>query len=147
MECAAGTGGINLDAGNAAIGVDVGGTKTAIGLIDAATLTLLAKTVIATGRERGGNAVLRDVEEQVRSLDSHARSLGKRVAGVGVVVPENVSVAGRITSSAVMPGWDKLPVAERLGTSRLPRSTRTCAPQPSPRHASAPARTTAFTPS
>ena len=44
MECAAGSGGINLDAGNAAIGVDVGGTKTAIGLIDAATLTLLAKT-------------------------------------------------------------------------------------------------------
>ena len=38
------------------------------------------------------------------------------MAGVGVVVPENVSVAGRITSSAVMPGWDKLPVAERLGT-------------------------------
>jgi glucokinase len=116
MECAAGTGGIDLDAGDAAIGVDVGGTKTAIGLIDAATLTLLTKTVIATGRERGGEAVLLDVEEQVRSLDSHARSLGKRVAGVGVVVPENVSVAGRITSSAVMPGWDKLSVAERLGT-------------------------------
>ena len=94
----------------------MGGTKTAIGLIDAATLTLVAKTVIATGRERGGEAVLRDVEEQVRSLNGHARALGLRVAGVGVVVPENVSVAGRITSSAVMPGWDKLPVAERLGT-------------------------------
>ena len=112
---AAGTGDIDLDAGDAAIGVDVGGTKTAIGLIDAATRTLLAKTVIPTGRERGGEAVLRDIEEQVRSLDGHARALGKRVAGVGVVVPENVSVAGRITSSAVMPGWDKLPVAERLG--------------------------------
>jgi len=39
MECATGTGGIDLDAGDAAIGVDVGGTKTAIGLVDAATLT------------------------------------------------------------------------------------------------------------
>ena len=113
-----GLGGIDLDrgdAGDAAIGVDVGGTKTAIGLIDAATRTLLAKTVIPTGRERGGEAILRDVEEKVRSLDGHARSLGQRVAGVGVVVPENVSLAGRITSSAVMPGWNELPVAERLG--------------------------------
>jgi glucokinase len=116
MECAAGPAGIDSDAGDAAIGVDVGGTKTAIGLIDAATLTLVARTVLPTGRERGGEAILRDIEEQVRSLDGHARSLGKRVAGVGVVVPENVSVAGRITSSAVMPGWDKAPVAERLGT-------------------------------
>jgi glucokinase len=113
---AAGPAGIDSDAGDAAIGVDVGGTKTAIGLIDAATLTLVARTVIPTGRERGGEAVLHDIEDQVRSLDGHARALGKRVAGVGVVVPENVSVAGRITSSAVMPGWDKLPVTERLGT-------------------------------
>ena len=93
MERAAGTGDIDLDAGDAAIGVDVGGTKMAIGLIDAATLTLVAKTVIATGRERGGEAILRDVEEHVRSLNGHARALGLRVAGVGVVVPENVSVA------------------------------------------------------
>ena len=128
MECATGTAALALhpgeagdagEAGHAAIGVDVGGTKTAIGLIDAATLTLLAKTVIATGRERGGEAVLRDVEEQVRSLGSHARALGRRVAGVGVVVPENVNADGRITSSAVMPGWDKLPVAERLGAPAL----------------------------
>jgi len=112
MERAAGPAGIDSDA---AIGVDVGGTKTAIGLLDAATLTLLAKTVIPTGRERGGEAVLRDVEEQVRSLDRHAGALGRRVTGVGVVVPENVSVAGRITSSAVMPGWNELPVAERIG--------------------------------
>jgi glucokinase len=107
--------GLDLRPGDAAIGVDVGGTKTAIGLIDAATLTLLATTVIPTGRERGGEAVLADVVEQVRSLGGHARALGRRVAGVGVVVPENVSVAGRITSGAVLPGWNELPVAERIG--------------------------------
>lgn len=121
MDRAPGLGGLDLDLdldldeGDAAIGVDVGGTKTAIGLIDAATLTLAARTVIPTGRERGGEAVLHDVEEQVRSLQTRARGLGLRVAGVGVVVPENVSTAGRITSSAVLPGWNELPVAERLG--------------------------------
>ena len=43
--------------GAAAIGIDVGGTKTALGLIDAASLTLLATDVIPTGPERGGEAV------------------------------------------------------------------------------------------
>ena len=38
-----------------------------------------------------------------RPLDRHARRSASRVAGVGVAVPENVSVTGRITSSAVMP--------------------------------------------
>jgi glucokinase len=127
MNRAPGLGGLGLDLdlgvepgvepgpGDAAIGVDVGGTKTAIGLIDAATLALTARSVIPTGRERGGEAVMRDVEEQVRSMETRARRLGRRVAGVGLVVPENVSTAGRITSSAVLPGWNELPVAERLG--------------------------------
>jgi glucokinase len=117
MDCAARADGIDRDETGTAIGVDVGGTKTAIGLLDAATRTLLAKTVIPTGLDRGGDAVLRDIEEHVRSLDGHARALGKHVAGVGVVVPENVSLAGQITSDAVIPGWHKLPVAERLGAA------------------------------
>ena len=97
--------------GDAAIGVDVGGTKTALGLIDAATLTLLETTVIPTGRDRGGEAVLRDVEKHVSRLSGTARQRGRRVAGIGVVVPEIVNLAGQITSSAVIPRWNELPVA------------------------------------
>jgi glucokinase len=98
-----------------AIGVDVGGTKTALGLIDAITCTLLAKSVIPTGPERGGEALLADIERNALTLRDHARDLGKRVAGVGVVVPENVSLAGQITSSAVIRWWNELPVAATLG--------------------------------
>jgi glucokinase len=108
-------GGINPSGTDTAIGVDVGGTKTALGLIDGATLTLLATTVIPTGRERGGEALLRDIEQHVKALEARAGERGKRVAGVGVVVPENVSRAGRITSSAVIPQWNELPVGETLG--------------------------------
>jgi glucokinase len=108
-------GGIDRDGSAIAVGVDVGGTKTALGLLDAATLTLLAKTVIPTGPERGGAAVLRDVEQHVRALDADARTRGRSVVGIGVVVPENVTLTGEINSSSVITGWNQLPVTSTLG--------------------------------
>jgi glucokinase len=101
--------------GDAAIGVDVGGTKTALGLIDAGSLTLLDRQVIPTGRDRGGEAVLRDIRERAGALAERAARLGRRVAGLGLAVPENVDLAGQITSSAVIPGWNELPVPAALG--------------------------------
>jgi glucokinase len=101
--------------GAAAIGIDVGGTKTALGLIDAASLTLLATDVIPTGRERGGETVLHDVAEHAAALAQTATRLGRHTVGLGVAVPEIVSLAGQITSNAVIPRWNELPVAAVLG--------------------------------
>ena len=101
--------------GAAAIGVDVGGTKTALGLIDAASLTLLATDVIPTGPERGGEAVLRDVSERAATLAGAATRLGRHIVGLGVAVPEIVDLAGQITSNAVIPRWNELPVTAVLG--------------------------------
>jgi predicted NBD/HSP70 family sugar kinase len=101
--------------GTAAIGVDVGGTKTALGLIDASSLTLLDTRLIPTGRERGGEAVLRDITEHAAALATAAAREGRRTVGLGVAVPEIVDLSGRITSSAVIPRWNELPVAEVLG--------------------------------
>jgi glucokinase len=100
--------------GAAAIGIDVGGTKTALGLLDAARLGLLARTVIPTGRERGGPAVLADVQAAARALAALAGRQGRPVTGIGLVVPEIVSRAGVITSAAVIPQWNELPVAAAL---------------------------------
>lgn len=99
----------------AAIGVDVGGTKTALALIDPGSRTPLVMRVIPTGRERGGAAVLSDIEEHVAALAVQCAGLGHQVQGIGVVVPENVNLAGQITSSAVIPQWNELPVASVLG--------------------------------
>jgi glucokinase len=101
--------------GDAAIGIDVGGTKTAIGLIDARSLTLLATNVIPTGPERGGEAVLGDIEEQAAAMSKAAARLGRRTVGLGVAVPEIVNLAGQISSSAVIPRWNELPVASVFG--------------------------------
>jgi glucokinase len=106
---------LDRSAGAAAIGIDVGGTKTALGLIDAVSLTLLATDVIPTGSERGGEAVLRDIEKHAAVLAQAATELGRHIAGLGVAVPEIVNLHGRITSSAVIPRWNELPVATVLG--------------------------------
>jgi glucokinase len=102
---------IDRQAGHAAIGIDVGGTKVALGLLDAAQLSLLESVVIPTGRNRGGQAVLADIRAAAGQLAERATGLGRRVSGIGLVVPEIVSLAGEIVSGVVIPRWDELPVA------------------------------------
>ena len=102
---------IDRQRGNAAIGIDVGGTKVALGLLDAAELSLLESVVIPTRRDRGGQAVLADVRAAAGQLAERATDLGRRVSGIGLVVPEIVSLAGEIVSGYVIPQWDELPVA------------------------------------
>jgi glucokinase len=103
--------------GDAAIGVDVGGTKTAIGILDAATLSLLSSTTIPTRRTAGGTAMLRDIRDQIGAMTGRAAQLGHRIRGVGLAVPEIVDPGGRITSGGVIPQWDKLAVAELLAAA------------------------------
>lgn len=108
---------IDRGGGHAAIGVDVGGTKVAVGLLDAASLALLDRTEIPTRRERGGVAVLRDTAAEVAGLAGRAARAGRQVVGLGVAVPEIVDLSGRITSSEVIPGWNELPVGDVLGAA------------------------------
>jgi glucokinase len=105
---------IDRRAGDAAIGIDVGGTKVALGLLDAAELSLLESVVIPTGRDRGGKAVLADIRASAADLAGRAAARGRRVSGIGLVVPEIVSLAGDIVSGEVIPQWNELPVAEVL---------------------------------
>jgi glucokinase len=100
--------------GVAAIGVDVGGTKLAFGLLDASSLALLARSELPTRRERGGQAVLDDVETEAAAFARRATELGRRVVGIGIGVPEIVDLDGRITTSGVIPQWDGLPIGATL---------------------------------
>ncbi|HEX6518509.1 MAG TPA: ROK family protein [Streptosporangiaceae bacterium] len=102
--------------GYAAIGVDVGGTKTAFGLLDGRSLTLVDRRAIATSRDLGGEVVLRDIAAQAGELADQARHDNRELTGIGVAVPEIVTRDGRISSGAVIPRWDELPVAATLAT-------------------------------
>jgi glucokinase len=99
-------------AGAAVLGVDVGGTKIAAGIVDPATGAILRRETIATAATRGGAAVLADTLELAQRLIDAA---GQRVTRIGVGVPQLVDNAGRIRSAYNF-DWTDLPVRERLST-------------------------------
>ncbi len=99
-----------------AIGLDVGGTKIAGGVVAIDTGQVLARRGILTHAGRGGEAVLADAIALAEALCADAAGLGVGVHGIGVGVPELVDLAGAITSGHAI-AWRGMPVRERF--SRL----------------------------
>ena len=93
------------------IGIDLGGTKTAAGLVSFPDARLLAKELIPTLPLRGGPAVLADTLALTRRLQSRASHLGLTVQGIGIGLAELVSLHGEITSEYLIK-WRGLPVKE-----------------------------------
>lgn len=100
---------MNTDA--CAIGLDVGGTKIAAGLVERTTGQVLLRRVIPTRAERGGQAVLDDCLALADELLAKGQADGLTVQGVGVGVAELVDLQGNVTSGQTI-GWRELPVQE-----------------------------------
>jgi glucokinase len=96
--------------GPLAIGIDVGGTKIAAGLLDAATGEALVRRNVPTRPERGGAAALADAVALAREL---AAAASGPVDAIGVGVPELVDPAGRIVSAQTL-DWRDRPARERF---------------------------------
>ncbi len=94
-----------------AIGVDVGGTKIAAGLVQFPQGTILAQRTVPTRAQRGGHAVLADALDAAAALHADALAQGLEVTGIGVDVCELVNPAGCVTSSHTV-AWAGLPVRE-----------------------------------
>ena len=75
-----------------AIGIDVGGTKIAAGLVDSRSGAVLAREEVPTRPERGGEAVLADCA-------ALARTLGGGDVPVGIALCELVDLEGRPDSA------------------------------------------------
>jgi glucokinase len=92
-----------------AIGVDVGGTKVAAGIVDLQDGSIRARAEIPTRPERGGRAILDDVSGLLSEL----------AAGgpfpVGVAVCELVDPSGAITSAQTL-DWRDLDVIAALSS-------------------------------
>ena len=91
-----------------AIGIDVGGTKIAAGVVRFPEARILARRIIPTAPTRGGESVLDDVVGLATEL-----TVGQTINGVGLGVCELVGLDGRILSANCI-DWMKQPVAERL---------------------------------
>lgn len=93
-----------------AIGLDVGGTKIAGGIVSFPSGTVLAKRAIPTGAQRGGEAVLADAADLVARLIEQATTLERSVQGVGIGVPELVNPEGNVMSDHAI-AWRGVDVA------------------------------------
>jgi glucokinase len=99
-----------------AIGVDVGGTKCAAGLIHWPDGRALFQATQPTDPGRGGEAVLADVIQMIRSIQHEAAGKNLPVAVIGIGVAELVSVHGSVVSAATIP-WCGLPLSDRIRTA------------------------------
>jgi glucokinase len=96
-----------------AIGIDIGGTKIAAGLVDLSTARVIAKEIIPTRPERGGAAVLRDTVEVAQRLHAHGAGIGVQVCGIGVGICELVDPEGELRSDYLIK-WQGLPAQQSL---------------------------------
>ena len=97
----------------AALGVDVGGTKIAAGLVPFQSGQVVGKRIVPTRPERGGEAVLADVAELIRSYLQEAEARNLKIVGAGVAVAELVDPQGNVTSAQTI-AWQGLPVRDQL---------------------------------
>jgi glucokinase len=85
-----------------AIGLDVGGTKMAAGLVALPSGMVVGRQIVRTAAQRGGEAVLADALALVEGLLGEAAARGLAVAGIGVGVAELVDLEGRVRSAATI---------------------------------------------
>lgn len=97
-----------------AIGIDVGGTKIAGGIVDLGSGEIIAREVVPTEPARGGDMVLETALSLASRLADAAHRDGREIAGIGVGVAELIDPFGRARSFHTF-DWRGLPIAERFG--------------------------------
>lgn len=112
-----------------AIGLDVGGTKIAAGVVLWPSGEILARTIIPTNPTRGGEAVLKDSLDLAKQLQDWAGSHQIELRGIGLGVAELVDCKGNVTSSCTI-DWRGVPVQKKLSEiapSQVESDVRTAA--------------------
>lgn len=93
-----------------AVGLDVGGTKIAGGLVRFPAGEVVARRRIPTRGGRDSQGVLADAIQMARDL-AGARPPGERFAGVGLGVPELVNLDGQIVTGTTI-DWRGIRLAD-----------------------------------
>lgn len=99
-----------------ALGIDIGGTKIAAGLVDVSTGEIMVQDRAPTAYERGAGPILDDTKSLSTKLLGVASDRGLSVRGIGLGICEIVDQQGKITSHALA-DWQSVSfddVANRL---------------------------------
>ncbi len=104
-----------------ALGVDIGGTKIAVGAVDAAG-EVHARRTVATDAEAGFDAGLERLTRAIDETLAEASIDVATLAGIGLGCPGPFDEAsGRIENFYTLPGWEGsdivTPLADRFGAS------------------------------
>jgi glucokinase len=110
-------------AGGAAVGIDLGGTKIAAGLVglDGA---VTERCTVPTAGSRGPGSIVTDLIKIIRDLQDRARHQGVETKGIGLATTGAVD-PGRgvlVAVTDVLPGFESFPLRqelERLASNRI----------------------------
>ncbi|MFJ8895501.1 ROK family protein [Leifsonia sp. NPDC102414] len=101
--------------GRFAVGIDIGGTKTAAGLVDIATGAVVMRSEAPTPSAAGPDAVLataiRLAESVIASAPSPSRVVSAGVGAAGVIDPVRRVV---VSATDTLPGWAGTPIGEAV---------------------------------
>lgn len=97
-----------------AIGIDIGGTKIAAGLVSSSG-HILEQQCVPTNAHLGGEHVLQTVEQLIEFFLNYANSVSKPVSGIGIGVAELVDQHGNVTSSHTIK-WQGVDVQKHLSS-------------------------------
>lgn len=97
-----------------AVGIDIGGTKIAGGVVSFPDGRMVCRKIIPTRPDRGAEAVLSDVENLAKQLVAEA-SLEAPITALGLGICELVDRSGRPASANCI-DWRSLPVHQRLAS-------------------------------
>ena len=96
------------------IGIDIGGTRTKMGLVDLRAGQLLETQVCATQTTDAGRFE-QTITDTVRAFGETARAHGVSIRGIGIGVSAYVDADGRVDSTyGFMPFLDQYPLAQRM---------------------------------
>lgn len=96
--------------GTRAIGVDVGGTTIKLAVV-ADDGEVLHRSTLATNAAAGPDAVIATIAAGIRPLLS---AFGNEVSAIGIGVPGVTNARGEVFYPPNFPGWEIVPVPERL---------------------------------
>ena len=105
--------------GDVVVGIDIGGTKTALLAWDLTTHAVLGQDVFPTPAEIGPEAMVERLVVGLDSLLSHCGRERANLRGVGAAVPGLVDVkAGIVLTAGNLHGWSRVPLCD-LFAARL----------------------------
>jgi glucokinase len=102
------------DPADTILGVDIGGTKTALLATARATGRRVATARIDTPREAGPEAIVRLLRHESNAMLARAGIDPRSVRAVGCAVPGPVDVHGVVIRAGNLDGWDHVPLRSLL---------------------------------